>query len=436
MRKLRLMMALLLGAAACFGAFAGCDSNSGGQLDIVVAGCYQNNWEKVFMRDEIVSEFEKETGIRVNLETITSTDAISKIKAQQDAGEYSSDLVIAHSGEMPTYTMYGYVQDITSDVAGFTGRTIDKEGRFTSVTDVNGAKYFVPISQDVYLVVVNKAALDYLPDGADKNNLTWEQFSQWASNIKNGVNGKTGVGAKTMFPAQTGGNLIYIMGSMGLSYGAGFVDVDSNDMKQAYEVMFEMSENEVFVSEQKNYLTAVEKMKDETAWLSFQHMSPAGEIQRFRPDSFEILPPPSGDTGRGSIIGAWGLGVLNNAPHREEAIKFIEHMTRKDVSYRYCTGLGGLISTVDEVTQDVKALPESGLSTAESIMMMGIEVMESGCTAAVPSADFSDWNAVKGVYETMFDKILLKSEKQYLDQIPIAVSQIEGLRKQFPQEGM
>ena len=50
--------------------------------------------------------------------------------------------------------------------------------------------------------------------------------------------------------------------------------------------------------------------------------------------------------------------------------------------------------------------------------------------------NFSDWNAVKGVYETMFDKILLKSEKQYLDQIPIAVSQIEGLRKQFPQEGM
>ena len=87
MRKLRLMMALLLGAAACFGAFAGCDSNSGGQLDIVVAGCYQNNWEKVFMRDEIVSEFEKETGIRVNLETITSTDAISKIKAAGGSAE-------------------------------------------------------------------------------------------------------------------------------------------------------------------------------------------------------------------------------------------------------------------------------------------------------------------------------------------------------------
>lgn len=438
MRKFRLATILALVGVICCGAFCmtGCGGKGkGDELKIVVAGCYQNNWEKVFMNDKIVSEFEKETGIRVSMDIISASDAIKKIKTEQESGEYISDLAIVHSGEMPTFTMRGYVQDITADVA-FTDRTIDKDKQFTGVTEVNGAKYFVPVSTDTYMVVANKKAMDYLPTGADKNNLTWEQFSEWASNIKNGANGHNGVGAKTMFPAQTGGNLIYIMGSMGLSYGADFVDVDSNDMKKAYEVMFEMAENEVFVNEQKNYLTAVEKMKDETAWLSFQHMSPAGEIQRFRPDGFEILPPPRGDEGCGSVIGAWGMGILNNAPHRAAAVKFVEYMTRKDVSYKYCTGLGGIISTVDEVIQQVKELPVTGMTTSEKIMMMGIDVMANGCVKSVPSADYSDWNAVKGVYETMFDKIMLKSRQQYLDQIPIAASQIKGLLKDFPQEGM
>jgi multiple sugar transport system substrate-binding protein len=431
MRKMIIAIMVLF-----FGFFilVGCDKTTE-ELKIVSVGNFGTNWEQVFVRDKIIAEFEKEFNVRVTLDVVNATDGIKKIKTEQDSGEYVSDLVFVHSGEMPTFITKGYVQDITADVA-YTDRTIDKENHFTSVTNVGETRYFVPVSSDAYLTVANKKALVYLPEGADVNNLTWEEFAEWAYNIKNGANNNVGVGAKTMFPSQAGYNLIYIMGGMGLAYGAGFVDVDSEHMKQAYELMLQMAIDEVFVNEQKNYSTAVDKMKDETAWLSFQHMTQAGEILRYKPDNFVIAAPPLGDAGRGSIIGAWGLGVLDGAPHKATALKFIEYMTRKSVNYKYCTGLGGVISPIAEVIDDVKAVPETARTTSERIMLMGIDVMEHGLISGVPSADYTDWRAVKGVYETLFEKILLKSQDDYLRQIPIAKSQILGLLKTFPQEGM
>lgn len=432
-KRIAILLTVMLLFSAITVVMSGCSETE--ELKIISVGCYQNNWEQVFVKDNIVADFEDEYNVRVSLDVVNATDGIKKIKTEQDSGEYITDLAIVHSGEMPTFITKGYAQDITADTQ-YTDRTIDEDERFTSVTSMNGGQYFVPISTDSYLTIANKKALPYLPSGADINNLTWVEFAQWAYNIKNGANGNIGVGAKTMFPEQAGNNLIYIMSSMGLAYGADFVDIDSNDMRQAYDIMYQMAVDEVFVSEQKNYGTAVDKMKDETAWLSFQHMSPAGEVLKYKPDGFVIVPPPRGDAGQGSVVGAWGLGVLDGSPNKAMALKFIEYMTRKSVSYKYCNGLGGIISTVKEVSDEVKAVPENARTSSEKIMIMGIDVFENGVTKGVPSADYTDWRAVKGVYESIFDKIMLKSESLYLKQLPIAKSQILGLMKEYPQEGI
>ena len=43
--------------------------------------------------------------------------------------------------------------------------------------------YYVPWMQATYIMGANVEALDYLPDGADVNALTWEQFGEWCQNI-------------------------------------------------------------------------------------------------------------------------------------------------------------------------------------------------------------------------------------------------------------
>ena len=43
--------------------------------------------------------------------------------------------------------------------------------------------YYVPWMQATYIMAANKDALEFLPQGADINALTWEQFGQWCKNL-------------------------------------------------------------------------------------------------------------------------------------------------------------------------------------------------------------------------------------------------------------
>jgi multiple sugar transport system substrate-binding protein len=43
--------------------------------------------------------------------------------------------------------------------------------------------YYVPWMQATYIMAASTEALDYLPDGADVNALTWEEFGGWCQNI-------------------------------------------------------------------------------------------------------------------------------------------------------------------------------------------------------------------------------------------------------------
>ncbi len=43
--------------------------------------------------------------------------------------------------------------------------------------------YYIPWTQATYIMAANKDALEFLPEGADINALTWEQFGQWCQNL-------------------------------------------------------------------------------------------------------------------------------------------------------------------------------------------------------------------------------------------------------------
>lgn len=57
--------------------------------------------------------------------------------------------------------------------------------------------YYVPWMQATYIMAVNNKAMEYLPDGADVNALTYEQMGQWAQTMQE----ETGQ-ARVGFPAR------------------------------------------------------------------------------------------------------------------------------------------------------------------------------------------------------------------------------------------
>lgn len=414
---------------------------SGGRLSVVVAGNLNQVWEQQFVKENIIPKFEKEYNAVVDFQILSGANAKTKIETEQRSGVYSSDMVMLHTGEMPEYINLGWVEDITDDVK-FPNRTMTD--LFESNTNsTSGDQYFHMISYDVYLTIANIQAKPYLPKGANFDQLTWEQFVQWSINIKNGISSSdsndglsyVGKGPKTMFASLAGANLIYQVAGIGLSYGADFVDIDSPGMIQAWNVINNLAKNQVFIPEQNNFASPVDKLKDGSAWLAFAHMGPVGEVYSYAPNNFEVAPAPIGSNDvRGTIAGGWGLGLLKGSSNKDLAMKFAEFLTRVDVSYDYCSGLGGLISPVDEVKGKLS------LENTDIIMSKGILMMENTSTVVrgVPSANYTNWNSVKTIYESLFNKVVSgystsSFQNQFIGyELPIAKQQINGLVKTTP----
>jgi len=259
----------------------------------VTSGLWSKPEEQQYVREEALTAFEEETGITVELEVVDNIQDM--MKAQKASGAWVSDVVITHSGDMTKYISNEYVQSLNSVLANM---DITILPAFNESTSAAGETYYIPISADVYLVIANNKALPYLPAGADINAITWEQYKDWAIAIAAGE-GKP----KTAMPALAIKSLVYQMGGIGLSYGAGFAEIDSAPMTSAWGLVGEMIAAEAIVGTSFTYGDPVDLMKSEEAWLSFHHMGPVGQVYASAPAQFTIAPAPAGPEGNGSIAG-------------------------------------------------------------------------------------------------------------------------------------
>ena len=355
----------------------------------VTSGLWSKPEEQQYVREEALTAFEAETGITVELEVVDNIQDM--MEAQKASGDWVSDVVITHSGDMTKYISNGYVQSLNSVLANM---DITILPAFNESTSAAGETYYIPISADVYLVIANNKALPYLPAGADINAITWEQYKDWAIAIAAGEGSP-----KTAMPALAVKSMVYQMGGIGLSYGAGFAEINSAPMVSAWSLVGEMLAAEAIVETSFTYGDPVDLMKSEEAWLSFHHMGPVGQVYASAPAQFTIAPAPAGPVGNGSIAGAWGIGITAGTEKLDAAQAFIEFMTRPDVLYKVTQGIGGTIPPVQEVVDVLGSEP------ADVVVKMGLITLQTGIPHGVPGSDYTDWGAVKTVYDEVFKKL-------------------------------
>src|SRR3546814_10366760 len=108
---------------------------------------------------------------------------INRVLAEAQAGNVSVSLVGALHGELQPLAEAGVlrpVDEIMAELAdrGFVDSFVEL-GKYGADT-----QYFVPWMQASYIMAANKQALEYLPEGADLNALTYDQLRQWGENIQ------------------------------------------------------------------------------------------------------------------------------------------------------------------------------------------------------------------------------------------------------------
>lgn len=379
---------------------------------VVSSRLYSPASEQKFLYDEVFPEFETENNVIVKFEILEDDPLLKRARLQSETGRVTSDVVIVHNGRMNEWIEGDFIEVLPVDQ--WSGRTFS--AAFLDSITSGGKTYFAPVGGDVYLLLANQNAMKYLPAVADVQNITWEQYIDWAVAIADGEGeGKTAV---TGVPMKS---LIYMYGGMFLSYGGEFPVINSEGAVEGWKLLTKMKN--AYSPTVMTYDNVTSPMKSGETWLTVAHMARVGEAYRANPANYVLAPAPKGPNGIGSIAGTSGFAVLKGAENREMALKFIEFMTRPEIAVKVAKGTGGFLPPIDE------AISELGDSPTDEVIKKGVMVLQNGVVSGVPGGDYTSWGAVKQVYDDVFVEMILGTGVYDQALIDEAQAKLEALKK-------
>jgi multiple sugar transport system substrate-binding protein len=223
-------------------------------------------------------------------------------------------------------------------------------------------QYYIPWMQATYIMAANKDALQYLPDGADINALTWQQLADWGKNIKDA----TGE-AKLGFPVN-GLWHRFLEGYLFPSFTGGMV-TKFNSPEAVDMMTFLRDDLWPYVNPQSiTYDFMQEPLLTGEVWVAFDHTARLIDAFNQQPDQFVAFPAPAGPAGRGFMPVVAGLGVPANAPNPDGAVALIQFLMMPETQGAVLRDLAffPVVSGVDMTGLPAGVALEAGAVTAQA----------------------------------------------------------------------
>lgn len=291
-----------------------------------------------------------------------------------------------------------------SKFGSLSGRTFPKV--LEDYCELRGNRAYVPWMTATYVVVVNKVAFNYLPEGFAEQDViqgtsrwSYDAFLQWAKNLYQAY-GTPRVG----FPA--GPNGLFVRFLHGYLYpaftGAQVKDFNSPDAVQMWEYLKELWQY-VYPSSTTWDAMADPLLKGEVL-IAWDHTARIKDAITNKPDQFIAVPVPAGPKGRGFILVIAGLAIPKGAPNRDDAWKLIDYLTRPETQVKVLESVG-FSPSVQEASGK---LPEGPLRVLAEGVNRQLSTHDD-LMALIPSlgAKGSDF---KSIYITAFQRIVLQGE--------------------------
>ncbi|WP_441477772.1 extracellular solute-binding protein [Bosea sp. 2KB_26] len=245
-----------------------------------------------------------------------------RMKAEQAAGKRTISLMGALHGELQPLVPAGSL-DAVDDIAAKLGASGIPAGLMELGKLGTPNQQYIPWMQATYVLVVKKAALPFLPAGADVNALTYEQLAAWGKAIQE----KTGqrrigfpAGPKGLFARFVQGNLVpSYTGSMVTEFRSAAAEKGWADFKALWATVNPNANNYNFMQEP---LMAGE------VWIAWDHIARVKDALTAEPDQYLVVPPPAGAKGRAYMPVIAGLSIAKDAPNRAQAAAVIEHLLK------------------------------------------------------------------------------------------------------------
>lgn len=259
---------------------------------------------------------------------------LDRIAAESGTAAGSIDLVISLHGAFPTMIDQGAMMDL-SDLVPMAQEAGIPEAFMELGKMGTDQQYYIPMMQATYIFAANKKALDYLPQGVDVNDLTWEQVRDWAKNIEDATGEK-----KLGFPASDRGLMHrFLEGYIVPSYTGGMVtNFKSAEAVEMWNFVIDMWQ---YVNPQATtYAFMQEQLLSEEVWLAFDHTARLIEAFKAKPDDFLALPSPRGPAGLGFMPVIVGMGIPKNAPNPDGAKEMIRYILQDSAQINILREIG------------------------------------------------------------------------------------------------
>lgn len=229
-------------------------------------------------------------------------------------------------GDLAALVERGLLADVRGLVEELGDRAFDE--RFLAMARYGrDGLYFVPWMRATYRMVARREALDYLPEGADLKDLTFDDIRQWSDTIVRA----TGV-APLGLPAAEGGLVHrfvqgYAYPSFTGALNTAFAGADAVAMWQATRAMCHYADAAAL-----GYAFLHEPLVQGNVWIGWDHDARLVDALHAYPEEFVTLAAPRGPKGRGYMEVVAGLAIPRNSTDPEGARALIEYLTRHDVT--------------------------------------------------------------------------------------------------------
>jgi multiple sugar transport system substrate-binding protein len=352
------------------------------------------------MRDQVLSGFDG----AVDFQPQQEGPFMTRIEAELEAGSGQIDVIGALHGSFSSFP--DGLADLSAVVDGLAAPA---SAAYIELGKLGtGEQKYVPWMQATFIMAANKQALEYLPEGADINALTYEQLIQWAKNLADNTGGP-----KFGLPAGPDGLIHrFVQGSLYPSFTDSMVtklrsaeaEAMWNTVKELWAVTNPSSTNYGFM--QEPLITG-------EVWVAWDHIARLGNAFNEKPDDFVAFPSPAGPTGRGFMPVIAGLGVPATAADKEASNRLVAYMMQPDTQVKTLRATN--FYPVVDVT-----LPDD--------MPMSVRISGPAIAAQASSADANPGLLPIGlgpaggefnqVYRDTFERILLAGQdvRRVLDQ--------------------
>ncbi|WP_284735715.1 ABC transporter substrate-binding protein [Dongia deserti] len=321
-----------------------------------------------------------------------------RMRAEGQAGKRTIDLVGALHGELQPLATTDL--DTIDDVAAkLTDRGIPpglmELGKFGT-----GKQVYVPWMQATYIMVARKDALDYLPQGADINKLTYEQLEAWAKAITDDT-GERVLG----FPAGPKGLMHrFFQGYLYPSYTGGVVTPFKSPEAEAMWTAFKSLWQYVNPNS-ASYDFMQDPLLAEEVWIAFDHVARVKEALVEAPDDFVTFPAPAGPKGRGYMPVIAGLAIPKDAPDRAGAAALIEYLTRPETQITTAQEVGFFPVVKAELPADL----EPGIKLIADAVAK-TQGADDALAALLPVGLADKGGEFNKIYLDTFQRIVLRDE--------------------------